>query len=980
MSQADWMDRLSESLRQHETERQTTFTSLGRYRLMEELGRGGMGVVYHAFDPQLGREVALKVLLDQGFASAEARERFMREAHVAARLSHPNIIPVFDTGEHEGRVFLAMQFIEGTPLDRARLGPRETVAAVRDAARAVQAAHEEGIIHRDLKPANLMIDRGGRAYVTDFGLARRVESGASLTLSGTVVGTPAYMPPEQACGKAADARSDVYALGATLYEGLAGKPPFSGATPLETLKAVTLDEPVAPRRHNPQISKGLEAVILKAMDKRPEGRYASAGDFADDLDRWLAGEEVRAPVRGTLYRLRKKAVRHRWRVISAVSTLALLGAGLVVVGMYVRAVQAYRAAMAETDRDRKKDLLEVAAPFISEARRERERMSREEVPPTPSPAVKPDPVPQRILELVAKIHPLLEAGRLEDARQEIRTLEAVGHAVAEAQAKDLLQRLTSLEFQAGVDKLGAVSEPAEFAALFEKLRRPEYRGREGADLKLAGHALSLGLRLAKGPDRKAAVYWLSQAESHGSRKAELFEARGLARIGLGDWKGAREDHDAFLKWRLGDRPPDPGFSSLFRHHAAEAASRRAWKDSLALLETAIKIHPRDARALHDHGLSRFHVHGQTREALQDLRRALELDPRLEPSRDYLEIAWMAASRQGTAWSQENAADRRSAWKEAEEDLDLALGRIAPGHPELLLERARVRRRLGDLPGSIQDATNAGDRAEAFLEKGVALYPSDLEGAAASFAQAGDPARARYWRGVCLHALGLSAEAKEELLAAIRLGFDGPDVHARLAAIALDLRAWEDVPGRAARVHETAADVGEDEIFARERTCSSRGAVIRLLRRDAHYLTARARFELKDYRRSIDECDLAFLQDPGFPEAHFRKGYALFSLRRHEEAIQSFTRAIVPGRREAAPYVGRATTLAELRRFAEAVSDYTRALEIDPGNHAALAGRGLARAELGLAPEAREDLHRALERAPKGWAHQDRILKRLAELR
>jgi tetratricopeptide (TPR) repeat protein len=322
----NWIDRLSDSLRDHEQSRVELRPTLPRYEILAELGRGGMGVVYRAWDPQLGREVALKVLLDQGSGSAEARERLLREAQVAARLSHPHIVPVYDTGEWMGQAYLAMQIVEGTTLDKAGLEPRALVAALRDAARALEHAHRQGIIHRDVKPANLMVDRSGHVWVTDFGLARRHDVPTHLTLSGVILGTPAYMSPEQAQNEPLDARSDIYALGATMYDLLTGTAPFLGADAISILLKVASQEPPTPRTHNPRLPRDLETVILKAMDRDPARRYASAGDLADDLQHFLEGEPVQARRHGFLTRAHRLARRHRWLApAAAVAFVAAIG-------------------------------------------------------------------------------------------------------------------------------------------------------------------------------------------------------------------------------------------------------------------------------------------------------------------------------------------------------------------------------------------------------------------------------------------------------------------------------------------------------------------------------------------------------------------------------------------------------------------------------------------------------------------------------
>ena len=269
--------------------------------LLEELGRGGMGVVYRARQPGLDRVVALKRLLREGATPAEVA-RFRAEAEAAARLDHPNIVPVYAVDEHEGRPYFVMKLIEGTTLARrladGPMPPREAAALLAPVCRAVDYAHGRGVLHRDLKPSNILIDRDGRPYVGDFGLAKRidVEAEAGLTLSGAVLGTPGYMAPEQAAagrgplGPAAD----VYGLGAILYQMLTGRPPFQAASPLDTLLMVLEQDPLPPRVLNPTVDPDLEMVALKCLQRPIALRYPSAAALADDLDAYLAGEPVSA--------------------------------------------------------------------------------------------------------------------------------------------------------------------------------------------------------------------------------------------------------------------------------------------------------------------------------------------------------------------------------------------------------------------------------------------------------------------------------------------------------------------------------------------------------------------------------------------------------------------------------------------------------------------------------------------------------------
>jgi serine/threonine-protein kinase len=274
--------------------------AFGDYELHEEIGRGGMGVVYRATQKSLGRTVALKMLLRRDLASPADLARFRSEAEAAARLDHPGIVSIFEVGECEGHPFYSMQFVEGTTLSRrlaaGRLPPREAAALLAEVADAVQAAHDRGVLHRDLKPSNILIDALGEPHVSDFGLAKRLEGDASVTHTGAILGTPCYMSPEQAAGSRGDVgpTSDVWSLGAILYQMLTGRPPFQAATPMDTLLAVLESDPPVPRSLERGVDRDLEMIALKSLQKPQDLRYASATDLAADLRSFLAGEPVAA--------------------------------------------------------------------------------------------------------------------------------------------------------------------------------------------------------------------------------------------------------------------------------------------------------------------------------------------------------------------------------------------------------------------------------------------------------------------------------------------------------------------------------------------------------------------------------------------------------------------------------------------------------------------------------------------------------------
>ena len=272
----------------------------GDYELLSEIARGGMGVVYKARQTNLNRVVALKMILAGQLASEEEVQRFRTEAEAAANLDHPGIVPIYEIGQHEGQHFFSMGYVDGCSLaDRVRNGPlppKEAAELTKKIAEAIAFAHSRNVIHRDLKPANVLLDQNGEPKVTDFGLARKTDADSGMTRTGAVMGTPSYMPPEQAAGKTSEVGplSDVYSLGAILYCLLTGRPPFQAANPIDTLMQVMEREPVSISTINPEIQRDLETICHKCLQKEPAKRYASTQELAADLGRWLRGEPIQA--------------------------------------------------------------------------------------------------------------------------------------------------------------------------------------------------------------------------------------------------------------------------------------------------------------------------------------------------------------------------------------------------------------------------------------------------------------------------------------------------------------------------------------------------------------------------------------------------------------------------------------------------------------------------------------------------------------
>src|SRR5256714_4497999 len=310
----------------------TMLGELGDYELLDEVGRGGQGVVFRARQKSLNRTVALKIISLGQWASKAHLKRFRLEAEAAARLEHPGIVPIHEVGERDGQWYFSMKFIEGGQVDevvkQTPMSIRQAVELITKVARTVHYAHEHGILHRDIKPGNILLDQKGEPHLTDFGLARLVESESTVTRTLEVLGTPSYMAPEQAVGNNAAVSSvtDVYGLGAVLYQLLTGQPPFAGGTTYETIKLLLDTEPRQPRLLNPRIDRDLSIICLKCLEKDPKRRYSSALALAEDLDRWLKHEPIQARRTGIFIRGQKWIRRNPASALLAASLIALAAA------------------------------------------------------------------------------------------------------------------------------------------------------------------------------------------------------------------------------------------------------------------------------------------------------------------------------------------------------------------------------------------------------------------------------------------------------------------------------------------------------------------------------------------------------------------------------------------------------------------------------------------------------------------------------
>src|SRR5437773_3009554 len=305
----------------------------GDYELLEEIGRGGQGVVYRARQKSLNRTVALKVIGLGPWATTAHVKRFRREAEAAANLDHPCIVPIYEVGEREGSCYFSMKFIDGGQLDevarRTPISIRNAAELIAKLARTVHYAHEHGILHRDIKPGNILLDAKGEPHLTDFGLARLLETKSTVTHTMDVLGTPSYMAPEQASGhnEQLTNATDVYALGAVLYQLLTGHPPFAGGTSYETIRLLLDTEPRQPRLWNPKIDRDLSTICLNSLEKDRQRRYSSALALAEDLEHWLKHEPICAKPSG-LFTHGRKWVRRNPSTTVLVTLLVALAAGL----------------------------------------------------------------------------------------------------------------------------------------------------------------------------------------------------------------------------------------------------------------------------------------------------------------------------------------------------------------------------------------------------------------------------------------------------------------------------------------------------------------------------------------------------------------------------------------------------------------------------------------------------------------------------
>ncbi len=927
--------------------------AFGRYTLLEEIGRGGMGVVWKALDTQLQRVVALKQVLPGGAASPQDLERFLREARLAARLRHPHIVPVYDAGAFEGQPYYTADFIEGRPLSdlvKRPLAPHEVARIMQSIAEALAYAHAQGVVHRDVKPGNILVAPDGQAWLTDFGLAKQLRGDdapvqADLTVKGAILGTPHYMSPEQASG-AGDIgpASDQFSLAVVMYEALTGRRPFAGTSPFEVACEVVSREPDPPRSVKPQIHPDLETICLRCLEKRPERRYPSADEFAADLARHLRGEPIEARPVSTIVRLARRVRANRSTILSALTLVLVLGI----------------AAYALSQRARGRDDLAAA---LSAGREAKARGNARDARAAFERARVLDNGCAEAREGVAWADAEMERAQTEGMRKSALVAAVVSRWVA---LKDVLIQIQRVALDPALDPAARRASAERHWADIERFMKatPDDPASRATMLAFAGWAKILA------GDRECGVGWMDEARTLDPEipyGAGMKATSRLLQFAFEDIRDLMKEGGgvAFLAERARVRAE---IAPLLE----EARRARVWGGDLAdQVETmlkvidllaigklteaekligAVRVFP-GMEAMTGH-LSR--LRGDIRRRVGDKPGAVEQYTDAIRANPYL-----AGVYSDRGWVKHELQD----FKSAEEDFTQALA-LSPRDLHGLRGRGWARIALGEPKAAVEDFTTAleacpGD-AQALRGRAWAkINLPDAKGAAEDFTKALEASpkdlESLSGRASARLALGDRKGAIEDYTAS--LAIRPKDAQTRLAR-ARALGEEGDGKGAEADLALVVAETPQDLA--------------------AWNLLLTARQTLGDHPGVIAACDAILALDPENAAMYQARGFAKKQAGEIDAAIADYDRAIRlrPAYPEAFNNRGRA-------RYAKqdldgALADYEEAIRLKPDHVEAIGNRGRVKEVKGDVAGAIEDYDLALRIAPADWPHRAFLEKTRAE--